>query len=193
MLKKLLTVTAISACAVMFTATSATAAVLNFDDLNTGGAGAVSSSAYSGFTLNGWWHIDNPPYSYPYASSPTTIYNSESAYTNTPEIISSSPIDVLSIYLADYNSGTVDLLGYSGSSLLYSLTVDPVVGSMTQYTLNFNGIDRFVMQTTSGVTYAFMDNFEYVPGGNSVPEPASLALLGLGFAGLVLSRRKIKA
>lgn len=193
MLKKMLSITALSASAVLLTATSASASVLNFDDLNTGGAGAVSSSAYTGFTLNGWWHIDNPPYGYPYASFPTVIYNSESNYTNTPEILSSSKINVLSVYLADFSSGTVDLLGYSGASLLYSLTVDPVNGAMTKYALNFNGIDRFVMRTTNGKTYAFLDNFEYEAAGNNVPEPASLALIGLGVAGLVVSRRQRKA
>jgi len=169
--------------------TPAAATVLTFDDLNTGGAGTVASS-YGDFTLNGWWHIDNPPYSYPYVSAPTVIYNSESAYTNTPEILSNLPIDLLSVYLADYDTGgSVTLLGYSGSSLLYSSTV-ALGPSMSQYNLNFMGIDKFVMETPAA-SYAFLDNFEYQ--ASSVPEPASLALVGLGLAGMSFLRRRQKA
>lgn len=40
--------------------------------------------------------------------------------------------------------------------------------------------------------YATLDNLTVgtVPGGNTVPEPASLALVGLAFAGLAASRRR---
>lgn len=188
-MKKFLTSLAFAASAAAVCVAPASAAVLTFDDLNTGSAGSVPAS-YAGFTLNGWWHIDNPPYSFPYASAPTIIYNSESNYTNTPEIVSATPIDVLSVYLADFSSGSVTLLGYSGSSLLYSSTI-ALGATMTQYALNFEGIDRFVMQTTDGVTFAFLDNFEYA-NANTVPEPGSLALLAVGLIGGlgIRSRRK---
>lgn len=169
-----------------FYALSAAATVLTFDDLNTGGAGAVAP-AYGDLTLNGWWHIDTPPYGYPAASAPTILYNSESAYTNTPEILFASTVDVLSVYLADFSSGTVTLHGYLGTTLLHSLTVDPVAGVMTKFMLGFTGIDKFVMETTQGRTYAFMDNLEY---GASVPEPASLMLMGFALAALGAARRK---
>lgn len=161
------------------------ATVLNFDDLNTGGAGAVASS-YAGFTFNNWWHIDSPPYGYPTQSFPTVIYNSESSYTNTPEILFGSSMDVLSVYLADFNSGSVTLRGFSGATELYTLNF-ALTGSMQQYNLNFMGIDRFVMQTTAGTTYVFMDDLEL---DSAVPEPAALSLVGLGLLGVALARRQ---
>lgn len=162
------------------------AAVLTFDDLNTGGAGAVSTS-YAGYIFNNWWHIDSPPYSYPNASAPTVIYNSESSYTNTPEIVFGTAVDVDSLYLADYNSGSVTLRGYSGATEIYT-DVIALTSSMVQYAINFDGIDRFVMETTPGSTFAFLDNLEV--NASSVPEPATLALASLGLASLGVTRRR---
>lgn len=59
---------------------------------------------------------------------------------------------------------------------------------MTEYTLNFNGIDKFVMETSAGTSYSFMDNFTYESA--NVPEPATIALMGLGFAGMNYMRRR---
>ncbi len=164
------------------------ATVLTFDDLNSNSTGIVPNS-YAGLTFNNWWHIDTPPYSYPYTSAPTVIYNSEDPYTNAPEILFGQTVDVLSVYLADFSSVSVTLHGYLGATELFTTTVFPNSSFMTQYTLSFTGIDSFVMQTTDG-EYAFMDNLEYKV--TAVPEPETYALFmaGLGLMGFIARRRK---
>lgn len=48
----------------------------------------------------------------------------------------------------------------------------------------------FEEQDNQGFFAATLDNVSFTTTNNSVPEPASLALLGLGFAGMRLARRK---
>ena len=93
---------------------------------------------------------------------------------------------------------------YNGNTLLGSFTGndviqagaafgDPVSAGSNQY-VNFflNGLwfDRIVFSTS---TYAFeSDNhaFAAVPAPVPVPEPGTLALMGVGMAGLLLTRRR---
>ncbi|MGO4382169.1 PEP-CTERM sorting domain-containing protein [Pseudoduganella sp. RAF53_2] len=173
------------------------AGLLTFDDLTYSDVGSMPGT-YEGFTFNHWYFINSPPYSFHPASGITIIYNAESPYSNAPEILFGGSYDVLSVYLEDYSASSVTLRGYSGATELYNVTI-AVTGAMVKHTLNFMGIDRFVMEVPD-TRYSFLDNLEFEPssdgtdgGGGAaaeVAEPGALALLGLGLAGVSAMRRR---
>ncbi len=87
-----------------------------------------------------------------------------------------------------------NLSAYNGATLLESLAINPTHASNAgdYFGIASAGITHATLDISSGYDYIFIDNFTYGTS-TSVSEPASLALLGLGFAGLGFSRRKSKA
>lgn len=94
------------------------------------------------------------------------------------------------IWLLSAYDATDSLLGS------YSLTATGPSNAGEYFGLAFGGIAYATLVNQSGDAgdYVMIDNFTYNGGGDvEVPEPTSLALFGLGLAGLVASRRKRSA
>lgn len=62
--------------------------------------------------------------------------------------------------------------------------------NFASYSFNLTGLDSFHISTTANHGYVAVDNINYAQAGTSVPEPTSIALIGLALFGLVAVRRR---
>lgn len=63
--------------------------------------------------------------------------------------------------------------------------------SFASYSFNLSGLDSFSISTTATTRgYVAVDNINFAQAGTTVPEPTSIALIGLALFALALSRKR---
>jgi hypothetical protein len=182
---------------VLFTAQTK-ADVINFDDLH----GSFIPANYKGFTWDSLFRLiqqDNyqnafgNTYSFP--SSPNAAFNGDGVLSIT--LTASSPFDFEGAWFTAwaYNNSVglfcctataVKVLGYNGATLIGTASMALPTDRFAWLGAGFLGVDRLVFEN-EGIPekWWLMDDFTY-NNSNSVPEPGSLLLLGIGLSGIAL-------
>lgn len=108
-----------------------------------------------------------------------------------------NPFDLfgLDLGISFYNSNPSDQVTLTG--FLHgggtSAQVLSIGQSFASYSFSLTGLDAFSISTNVvGSGYVAVDNINFSQAGGTVPEPESLALVGLALAGLGLTLRKAK-
>lgn len=167
---------------------SASAGVVTFDDLSGDDTDAIAAG-YQGFNWDNMNAIgaDAFPgsgYAAGAVSGANTAFNRDGGTV----AISKAGAGAFDFIGAYFTSAWLDqelsFEGYANGQLRYASPASFVIDTVTPLWvgLNWSGIDTLVIYNSSGTQWA-MDNM-------TVPEPSSLALLGVAAMGLMLARRR---
>jgi hypothetical protein len=179
-------------------AAPATAETLNFADLAAADGGAFNSvpSGYGG--IQTWMNFGsiNTTYWPSYQNTPVSgtgvLFDN---YENVVTLANPTAFTINDFYIAAANYSPSDDLtftAYSGGTQIDTESI--TVGSTpTDVVLNWSGVTSFTIATyyhgTTSPAYFGLGEMT-LNGSESVPEPTTAALLGVGLAGLLGARRR---
>lgn len=178
-MKRILTSIALAA-SLAAGATSASATVLNFDDLT---ASDEMPATYGGLDWSGWSYYDIVQFPYTPASAPTRLYdrNNDNAF---------SSASGFTFQGADFSGASTTSVRFDmylhGSLVASSVTV--LTSALPAFlSSGYSGLVDKVVVISNAPQYFVMDNVTI----NAVPEPETYAMMlaGLGLLGF-MARRK---
>jgi len=176
-------------------ATNSTAAAAAFDTALPGLSIIDFESATPGFSTTGDGFVRNTQR----CSAALCGYNTTTAGANFLDATYnttfnfSTAIDSFGAYFTGVQRGDATLTYLDGSTTVLTMpAADLSNGGTTFFGFSDSGasIASIAYFTGTGGDYVGVDDIRYGNAGNAVPEPATLAILGLGLAGLSISRRR---